>query len=131
MMAALPEFNDLIGRPFVRGGRGPHAFDCWGLVLEVRRRLGLALPPDFASASLTREEMCDLFRTPERPPGWHRGAPSLGAIVRSQAGAHAGIFVAGRILHTQARGGAMAWTLGHWTAIFGALECWQWQTCSS
>jgi len=44
--------GDLPGRPYLYGARGPASFDCWGLVLEVRRRLGLVLPPDFAFAAL-------------------------------------------------------------------------------
>ena len=42
---------ELPGMPFMRGARGPAAFDCWGLVLEVRRRLDLPMPPDFVSNS--------------------------------------------------------------------------------
>lgn len=34
---------DLIGRPFENGGRGPHGFDCWGLVREVYARRGVLL----------------------------------------------------------------------------------------
>lgn len=37
------DFNDLIGKPFADLGRGPYAYDCWGVVLEVNRRLGRAL----------------------------------------------------------------------------------------
>lgn len=34
-----------IGAPFAKGGRGPRAFDCWGLVCEVyARHLGISLP---------------------------------------------------------------------------------------
>ena len=34
-----------IGLPFQDGGRGPHAFDCWGLVRDVyARELAVALP---------------------------------------------------------------------------------------
>jgi cell wall-associated NlpC family hydrolase len=39
-------FDDLIGTPFAYGGRGPDAYDCYGLALEIKRRLG-QLPPDF------------------------------------------------------------------------------------
>jgi cell wall-associated NlpC family hydrolase len=35
---------DLIGRPFAWGGRGPDAFDCFGLVREMLRRTGCELP---------------------------------------------------------------------------------------
>lgn len=37
-------FNDLIGKLFEDGGRGPDGFDCWGLSIEVFRRYGIALP---------------------------------------------------------------------------------------
>lgn len=40
----MPAIDDLIGRPFVNGGRGPDNFDCWGLALEVFRRYGMELP---------------------------------------------------------------------------------------
>jgi cell wall-associated NlpC family hydrolase len=115
--------RDLPGHPYRRGGRGPEAFDCWGLVLEVRRRLALALPPDIASGALTRDQIVELFHA-TRPEGWRRIEPALGAIVLAEDAAHAGVLVANRVLHTQARAGVVAWTLGHWAANFGALDCW-------
>lgn len=38
-----------LGAPFVWGGRGPTAWDCWGLVAAVSGRLGRPLPDDWAS----------------------------------------------------------------------------------
>lgn len=35
---------DLLGKPWRKDGRGPDAFDCVGLLLEISRRLGSALP---------------------------------------------------------------------------------------
>lgn len=42
----LPHWADaLIGKPYRLGGRGPEAFDCWGLLQFVwRSRLGLIVP---------------------------------------------------------------------------------------
>lgn len=37
-------FSDLIGKPFVDMARGPDCFDCWGVFLEVNRRVGNTLP---------------------------------------------------------------------------------------
>jgi cell wall-associated NlpC family hydrolase len=37
-------YADLLFKPYVEGGRGPDSYDCLGLVLEVQRRLGRALP---------------------------------------------------------------------------------------
>ena len=38
------DISALIGKPFVDGGRGPGAYDCWGLVMEVFRVFGQELP---------------------------------------------------------------------------------------
>lgn len=41
-------FDDLIGKPFHWGGRGPTAYDCYGLVMECALRDGQLLP-DYGS----------------------------------------------------------------------------------
>ena len=33
-------YADLIGKPFIEYGRGPAAYDCFGLFIEIQRRLG-------------------------------------------------------------------------------------------
>lgn len=43
-MSIVP-YADLLGKPFVYGGRGPDAYDCYGLAQEVCRRGGVVLPP--------------------------------------------------------------------------------------
>jgi len=44
-MDKRPELGDLIGRPFVHSGRDVDTgMDCWGLVMEVFRRYGVAVP---------------------------------------------------------------------------------------
>lgn len=43
------QYTDLLGKPFQYGGRGPIAYDCYGLAIELQRRRGVALP-DFGSA---------------------------------------------------------------------------------
>lgn len=46
---------ELIGKPFILGGRGPQYYDCWGLVREgLRRGWGLEVP------ALTGAELWDL-----------------------------------------------------------------------
>jgi cell wall-associated NlpC family hydrolase len=39
------DYNDLIGKPFQDQGRGPHGYDCYGLLVEIYRRNGITLPP--------------------------------------------------------------------------------------
>lgn len=38
------DINDLIGKPFKGGARGPNEYDCWGLAIEVQKRAGKYLP---------------------------------------------------------------------------------------
>lgn len=35
------DYSDLIGRPFREFGRGPEAYDCFGLWIEINKRLGI------------------------------------------------------------------------------------------
>ena len=37
-------YEDLLGLPYSYGARGPQAYDCWGLCLEVAKRVGIILP---------------------------------------------------------------------------------------
>lgn len=37
-------YSDLIGRPFEWKARGPDAFDCYGLFIEMARRTGMVVP---------------------------------------------------------------------------------------
>ncbi len=48
-MTHVPNYTDLLGKPFEYGGRGPDAFDCYGLAVELYRRAAMVLP-DYASS---------------------------------------------------------------------------------
>jgi hypothetical protein len=55
-----------VGKPFERGGRGPDAFDCWGTLQEVLRRMGRK-PTDFPTnpallASALEDEWSEVKR---------------------------------------------------------------------
>lgn len=38
------DYIDLIDKDFAWGGRGPDLYDCYGLVMEMYRRIGIDLP---------------------------------------------------------------------------------------
>tara|TARA_R100001086_G_scaffold249921_1_gene191834 strand:- start:247 stop:669 length:423 start_codon:yes stop_codon:yes gene_type:complete len=38
------QYADLIGVPFAYNGRGPDTYDCYGLNMEIYRRLGVKVP---------------------------------------------------------------------------------------
>lgn len=44
MMGWEPLVKSLIGKPFLWNGRGPEAFDCWGLVEHVLDQRGIPHP---------------------------------------------------------------------------------------
>ena len=48
------DYQDLIGVSFAYGGRGPDTYDCYGLVMECHRRLGVTIP-DYRSPEVLRE----------------------------------------------------------------------------
>jgi cell wall-associated NlpC family hydrolase len=113
----------LVGRPYALGARGPAAYDCWGLVLEARRQLGLPLPPDFASATLDPVAIDALFHH-ARPSNWRRVELTMGGVMLAPDGGHAGVHLAGRVLHANRRAGVVAWPLAWWSAFVGEPECW-------
>ena len=41
------EYIDLLDKPFLLGSRGPDHYDCWGICLEIGRRVGIKYPEHF------------------------------------------------------------------------------------
>lgn len=56
MRATTPDYLDLLGLPYVRGARGPDAFDCYGLAKEMFRRAGNEVPDFHSPGSLEEIE---------------------------------------------------------------------------
>lgn len=112
MTHTLPSrlFADLIGKPWVDSARGPDAYDCLGLAIEVTRRRGHVMPAYLSDeATLHREMAADgcalglLTRVP---------APEPGDIVllrsSSALGYHLGVMVDSyRMLHASEPAGAV------------------------
>ena len=40
----LLDITDLLGKPYKAHARGPNTYDCYGLVIEVEKRLGHTMP---------------------------------------------------------------------------------------
>lgn len=75
-------FDDLIGKPFASGGRGPESFDCWGLVREARRRLNLPLPEDIEVNALEAASVSAEIETAKKDGHWHEiTVPTIGCVV--------------------------------------------------
>ena len=95
----MTDLSRWVGLPYEPGGRGPRAFDCWGLVAHVLAALyGVSLPRlDEAEA-----------RAPDLS-GWARvPAPRFGDVAfwPAPGGGHCGVFAdPGRVLHAHAVAG--------------------------
>ncbi len=94
MPSTLPTsiWLDLLGKPFADGARGPHAYDCVGLMLEIERRLGFELPAwgsharELPGAMAHWEPVTDpqpgdgILLTSDDPP-WHIGVVTGGGYM--------------------------------------------------
>ena len=47
----LLDISDLLGKPYKAHARGPEAYDCYGLVIEVEKRLGHTMPDLYTKLS--------------------------------------------------------------------------------
>ena len=106
----------LIGVPFKYGGRGPEFYDCYGLVMELYRRLFQTELPDYQSptcaadiAALMRGEL-RLWRPVE--------VPKLGTVMFMRLGefTHVAMYLGdNRFIHTcEATGGVCIERMSNW-----------------
>ena len=112
-------WDDLIGRAFKYGGRpddGPDApLDCYGLVQEVSRRTGVALPDRVFS---TKRDIIAVLMGAQMGE-WERCEPGVGAVllirIKSRL-CHVGIQIDEfNFLHTwEASGGVCRESISDW-----------------
>jgi cell wall-associated NlpC family hydrolase len=124
----MTPINDLIGKPFVMGARGPDAYDCWGLVREVMQRMrpGLALP-DWASDQMTRQRHRDLMAN--QCPVFCQRTKALedGVLLYSERAGHVAIIVNGWVLTARRFTGVVAQRPIDYAQGFSDLEGFTWR----
>lgn len=54
--------NHYVGKPWLLGGRGPNAFDCWGVVYHFNKERGIQLPEVPQNAGGTYQSNCVLMQ---------------------------------------------------------------------
>lgn len=112
-------YDDLIGVPFVDGGRDPKSgLDCWGLVKEAFRRQGCDVP-DYHIPAIEAEGIAGKMKQQEDE--WERfDGPHVGCLVllRLTPGLwanHVGIYVGeGKFLHAYLPTGVCIDRLRRW-----------------
>lgn len=85
--------TDLIGKPWSCPCQPPDNYDCWALVVEVRKRLGIQIP-DYLNRGSFKYSDRKRFKNP--PKTWRElEAPIPGCIVRTgKGGTHVGVYLA-------------------------------------
>lgn len=68
---------DLLGKPFEKDARGPAAYDCVGLLLEIERRLGRTLPEYDSREGVLILALVDWEPVSECLPGSPQTGPCL------------------------------------------------------
>ncbi|MCK5604305.1 C40 family peptidase [Candidatus Pacearchaeota archaeon] len=51
-------YTDLLGKPFLLGSRGPDQYDCWGICLEIGKRVGINYPEHFTPVETDNQDKC-------------------------------------------------------------------------
>jgi hypothetical protein len=116
------------GVRYERLGRGPSVFDCWGLVLSVRARLGRIPPIDPMAAARRPCEMVEIVAAAYRASDWVPGQAGRGgdiAMFPSMARClHAGVWLAGGVLDISQTAG-LRWRSVEQLAQV-RMETWEW-----
>ena len=105
-------YDDLIGKPYQDGGRGPDAYDCWGLAIEIHRRFGIDLP-DFDISAKACEQIHNKIIDQSYLNSWQEiEAPKMPCLILFKAHPrfvqHVGTFIGyGRFLHIREYGVAI------------------------
>lgn len=113
------EYADLIGTPFVDGGRDrATGLDCWGLARELFRRQGVDVPDYHISAMKTAEIAREM--TAEEMDWERLGEVEVGCLVllRLDTGVwanHVGIYLGdGKFIHAYSAAGTCIDRLSRW-----------------
>jgi cell wall-associated NlpC family hydrolase len=125
----MESLRDLIGKPYAIHGRGPDAYDCFGLAIEVCRRFGRKLDDSFYDevSADTGKRLIDETKSAlkaERIPG-----PEQGAIVEifiAGSPRHIGVCLGdGTFIHATQKLGVRTSELSAWSKRIEGYYTWQ------
>ncbi|HYH01718.1 MAG TPA: NlpC/P60 family protein, partial [Bacillota bacterium] len=110
--------TDLIGKPFLDGGRGPDEFDCWGLASAFFKRMNIKLP-DYRIPALESEKIFHQYQTVKNNyiqiTNREDSIPCLVFMrLNSAVGNHVGVYLGnGKFIHARASAGVCIERLDH------------------
>lgn len=103
--------QELVGKPFSWNGRGPDAYDCWGIVEQVLKVLGLPVPgPWEVSQETPQLEAVRIMEQEFSGPSWRRlewaGPGDIVAMSTHTRIHHVGVVTPYGVLHSTSATGA-------------------------
>lgn len=112
-------YDDLIGKPYKEGARGPEAYDCWGVVMAIYHRLGWPVKNYPISFAVADGRHMDRFIDTEQTRWEKHAQPVPGAVVlfRRANGlyCHVGVVIDDkRFIHSEEDVGVCIDTLNRW-----------------
>lgn len=102
----MVKYEDLIGKTFEYGGRGPDKYDCYGLLREMYRRIGKEVP-DYKSPSVGPEIIAMIL---DKKQDWEEVEKKDGCamLIRLRGNAHVGFTLPyGMFIHVWERSGGV------------------------
>jgi cell wall-associated NlpC family hydrolase len=118
--------QDLIGKRYAIGARGPDSFDCWGVCAEVYRRAGRALP-DYRAASLTHAQTRALVQDIAPDHADWIATPEPWCFVFDRRSGHMGLFWRGYVLHAARGKGVVMERIDHFELAYPSLAFARWR----
>jgi cell wall-associated NlpC family hydrolase len=106
-------FDGLLGKPFIDGGRGPDAFDCWGCACEVWRRMTGDELPDYKVGAFESEKINGIYQKESERYIPVEGEPPVPSIIVFRFNTvdwvnHIGIYLGrSRFIHCRRKAGVV------------------------
>ena len=114
------EYKDLIGIPFIDGGRDKNGMDCWGLAKEMFHRQGVEVN-DYSVGAMETTKIANELKSNEND--WEKiNIPEVGCLVLIKLmetgwANHVGIYIGhGRFIHAYRKTGVVIDRIDRWKA---------------
>lgn len=105
----------LLGAPYVHCGRGPNAFDCWGLIVEIRNRINQPIIDEWSHIEQSHEVLYKVVLEGFSLPCWTKTdvftPGDVVGIGKNKLLHHAGIITPWGIMHSVRTFGALIQTV--------------------
>ena len=118
-------FNDLIGKPYRLGAKGPEAYDCWTLTVEAAKRFGVTVP-EIDCTGLARAEIGAIADEKRHNIAYEIDLPSDGDVLLSLRLGHIGTVLHGMVLHTHRKHGVLLERMESFRAMYKDAQAYRW-----